>query len=159
MKEKPSVVMGQLSLNDKSSYESMVKALDQQISMHQVPKATKATLCIVHTITVEQLRVLKICFEKPSEIMFQSCRGRILLASASVLTWLFWFTQCCFNSFTLHHLQVLQSSGVQIPIRPECFFLALILQLLKLCMSSYLSPQFNSYIHIFICILHHLRVY
>ena len=41
-----------------------------KIGMHQVPEAAKATLFIVHTITVEQLRVLRICFEKPSEICF-----------------------------------------------------------------------------------------
>lgn len=44
MKEKARVVMCQLSSNDKSSYESMVKALRKKIGMRQVPEAAKATL-------------------------------------------------------------------------------------------------------------------
>ena len=43
MKEKARVVMCQLSSNDKSSYESMVKALRKKIGMRQVPEAAKAT--------------------------------------------------------------------------------------------------------------------
>lgn len=44
MKEKARVVMSQLSSEDKSSYERMVKALREKIGMRQVPEAAKATL-------------------------------------------------------------------------------------------------------------------
>ena len=42
MKEKACVVMCQLSSNDKSSYESMVKALRKKIGMRQVPEALRS---------------------------------------------------------------------------------------------------------------------
>ena len=101
--------------------------------------------------TVESTQNL---FWKAKRNMFQFCRGRILLASASV--------------FDLHSVALIHSlftickycrvhgfksqSGLNV-------FSGFNLQLLKLCMSSCLSPQFNSYIQIFICILHHLRAY
>ena len=44
MKEMARVAMCQLSSNDNSSYESVVKALRKKIGMHQVPEAAKATL-------------------------------------------------------------------------------------------------------------------
>ena len=44
MKEKARVVMSQLPLDDKNSYQRMVKALREKIGMRQVPEAAKATL-------------------------------------------------------------------------------------------------------------------
>ena len=38
------MVMSQLSLEDKNSYERMVKALREKVGMRQVPEAAKATL-------------------------------------------------------------------------------------------------------------------
>ena len=44
MKKKTHVVMSQLLSQDKNSYERMVKALRENIRMHQVPEAAKDTL-------------------------------------------------------------------------------------------------------------------
>ncbi|PFX18579.1 hypothetical protein AWC38_SpisGene17041 [Stylophora pistillata] len=44
MKEKAHVVMSQLPLDEKNSYQRMVKALGEKIGMRQVPEAAKATL-------------------------------------------------------------------------------------------------------------------
>ena len=44
MKEKARMVMSQLPLDDKNSYQRLVKALHKKIEMHQVPEAAKATL-------------------------------------------------------------------------------------------------------------------